>query len=138
MAAFSGEYEMTLMPTDLLKSISRPSGKNKNWAIIQGTTFKITSIKESKSCELKAATPGDEFILVVGTADWHTTSEGNKFATAVGMLKKLKEAEQDPSVKFGAIIQLNSFNDSYTFVTVDTGDIDKSEWSSENVSSIIK
>ena len=117
-------------PTETLRQMADPKESGQKWLAVQIGAIKVLEIMSEEPCKLRQATPGDEFILVVGllsdTPTQHAKALGPRYGTV-----------EPQELKFRAILQLNPFDKTYRFIIADVGRPDETEWKSDNVARII-
>lgn len=125
-----GNRIFRVVPNAKILQMADPKKSHQKGIAISLGTMKVLKIIKEEPCKLKRATPGDEFILVVGllrdTPTQNAKTLGPKYATI-----------EPRELKFRAILQLNPFDQSYKFIIADTGMPNETEWESDRVAQMI-
>jgi len=126
----SGNRIFVVTPNEKIRQMADPKESNQKWIAILLGTMKVLKIIKEEPCKLKRATPGDEFLLVVGLLRDPPTQNVKTLGPEYGTVEPRE-------LKFRAILQLNPFNQSYKFIIADTGMLNETEWKSDWVAQII-
>ena len=108
------------------KAISLRDEKHSDthWLGIQCGACKVQTIVKNIEYHASPLPQSDDYRLVVGTYELKTTNF-TKSAEGIG--------GEDGVFKFRALIKLNPFNQTYSYVTGDFGKVDADGWQTENI-----
>jgi hypothetical protein len=121
-----GARFFTVTPTDALLKLQDPKKSNDRWIAVPIGTMKVLEILKEEEYKFAERKPGDEFRLVLGRVCDTPTPQAKALAS-------LGVTTEPQDLKFRAVLQLNPFAKTYTYIVADFGKPDESGWSSDFV-----
>lgn len=123
-------YKITFLQKALDLEDKEKSDEHKQFGdclVIPMGSKTVTSIVKAESYHREGLPQSDDYLLCVGLYRFEPTPFYFEYATAVNAEELVEQ------YKFRAIIKVNPFTKSYSYVDSDWGFIDRDTWVSENV-----
>jgi hypothetical protein len=118
----NGQERYNVKWTPKALSLRDEKHSDANWLRIQCAVCKIQTVVKDIEYHNPNLSQSDDFRLVVGTHEIKVTDFGKS------------QGATDGIYKFRALIKLNPFNQTYSYVTGDWGKIDADNWQTQNIS----